>query len=288
MSENRMKAALTGVILILMPFLNSRSAAIEPIRLTEPLLTESSGLAFSNRRVKTVWTHNDSGGRPELFAFDSVGKRLARQPFAAIKQATDWEDIASFVDGDCPRLLIADCGDNDGNRASIQIYLLDEPDPSLQTSEVNLQTLRVTYPDGPRDCEAVAVDIRRRLIVLITKSVLPMSGVYTIPLPAREDQAKPQTIEVTATRIRTLPIPMVTAADFDPATGDLWVINYFQAFRFNRMDAALTHQLTALPIAMDLPKLRQIEAMAVDRDGAVWVTSEGNPALMQMIETPKP
>ncbi|MGB7325141.1 MAG: hypothetical protein WBD31_09735 [Rubripirellula sp.] len=271
-----------------MPFLISPSAAIEPIRLNEPQLTESSGLAFSNRRAKTVWTHNDSGGRPELFAFDSAGKRLARHPFAAIKQATDWEDIASFVDGDRPRMLIADCGDNNGNRASIPIYLFDEPDPSLPTKEVNLQTLRVTYPDGPRDCEAVAVDVRRRLIVFVTKSVLPVSGVYTIPLPPRDEQAKSQTLDVTATRICTLAIPMVTAADFDPETGELWVINYFQAFRFSHIDAALTEQLTALPIAMDLPKLRQIEAIAVDRNGAAWVTSEGNPALMQMIETPKP
>ena len=95
--------------------------------------------------------------------------------------------MASFTDRGVPRLLVADCGDNQSNRPQITLHLFDEPDPWESTAAEETQTISVTYPDGPRDCEAVGVDERRKLIVLITKSLLPACGVYMIPLPDRAD-----------------------------------------------------------------------------------------------------
>jgi hypothetical protein len=68
--------------------------------------------------------------------------------------------------------------------------------------------------------------------------------------------------------------------DIDPATGSLWVTSYFQAFEFpseqpNRSLASLFDQTPALH---QLPRWKQIEAIAVDPDSRVWVTSEGKPA----------
>ena len=37
-------------------------------------MIESSGLAASNRRPLHFWTHNDSGGRSIIYAFDAAGK----------------------------------------------------------------------------------------------------------------------------------------------------------------------------------------------------------------------
>ncbi len=289
----RITAGAIAAVILIMAFWTGPSAGaepnglMEPIRLIEPGLTESSGLAFSHRMHGAFWSHNDSGGLPEIFAFDAAGKSLARGPIAAIKRAVDWEDMASFMDGDVPRLLVADSGDNQANRKLIWIYLFDEPDPTGSPTKIHVQTLRVTYPDGPRDCEAVAVDIERRVIVMVTKSALPFSGVYTIGLPDRDLSSS--TIDVIATRITTLPIPMVTAADIDPKTGDLWLANYFQAYRYSRLEKTqpLVNQLAGNPTAVDLPKLRQVEALAVDQQGDVWITTEGKPTLMQKIENEK-
>ena len=84
---------------------------------------------------------------------------------------------------------------------------------------------------------------------------------------------------MTATKVATLVLPMVTAADFDASTGDLWVANYLQAFRFraSQRTEPLARQIRQLPDAFDLPKWRQVEALTVDEDQKVWITSEGLP-----------
>jgi hypothetical protein len=157
------------------------------------------------------------------------------------------------------------------------LFLLDEPDPLESDTVKKVSRITVRYPDGARDCEAVAVDSVRKQIVLLTKSFLPQSGVYVVPLPGRTK--KEFDVTVTATKIATLVLPLVTAADFDASTGDLWVTNYLQAFCFraSQRRQPLAQQFKQLPDAFDLPKWRQVEALAVDQDQNVWITSEGAP-----------
>jgi hypothetical protein len=189
----------------------------------------------------------------------------------------DWEDMAGYLDQGVPRLLVADCGDNDGKRLTVSLYLFDEPDPTDKSTigSRNTTTIRVTYPDGPRNCEAVAVDVARERIILVTKATLPYCGVYTVPLPRRERDGSHE--NVTATRIASLLLPMVTAMDIDPTNGDLWVVSYFQTFcyRCPERTMLLQRQFMALPQSYELPRWRQIEAVAIDVSHNLWVTSEG-------------
>jgi hypothetical protein len=189
----------------------------------------------------------------------------------------DWEDMAGYLDQGVPRLLVADSGDNDTNRRHVRLYLFDEPDPTEETTlgDEDVQTIRVAFPDGPQDCEAVAVDVAREIIILVAKTKLPLCGVYTIPLPRRDGGTADYTI--VATRVTSLPIPMVTAMDIDSANGDLWIVSYFQSFRFRcpERNMSLQRQFLALPDPYELPRWRQIEAVAIDRSHNVWVTSEG-------------
>jgi hypothetical protein len=62
-------------------------------------LIESSGVAASRTHAGILWTHNDSGDGPNLYATDLHGtdRGAVRVPGAA---AVDWEDIAL---GPCPR-----------------------------------------------------------------------------------------------------------------------------------------------------------------------------------------
>jgi hypothetical protein len=255
---------------------NTAKGVSDQVYLADRSVPESSGLASSLRRKGYFWTHNDSGGRSSLYAYDKKGRRTAKVKLKEVS-ASDWEDCCTFSSGGKARLLIADCGDNDRQRSKIRLFLMDEPDPRKSDSLKKISRITVRYPDGARDCEAVAVDSVRKQIVLLTKSFLPQSGVYVIPLPDQTQEVFD--ISVTAKKLTTLVLPLVTAADFDASTGDLWVTNYLQAFCFRASERTqpLAQQFKQLPDAFDLPKWRQVEAVAVDEDQNVWITSEGSP-----------
>ena len=253
-----------------------RPEVVDVVWLGDRSLVESSGLAVSTRQKGHYWTHNDSGDKACLYAFDCDGEPTGKVELTAIT-ANDWEDCCSFLQEGKSRLLIADCGDNSRGRANIKLLIFDEPDPRQSAVLKKVCSITVRYPDGPRDCEAVAVDPVRKQIVLLTKSFLPQAGVYVVPLPSRSKDGVDST--VTAEKVTSLALPLVTAADIDQITGDLWVTNYFQVFCFRATKRVmpLAEQLKQLPTARDLPRWRQVEAVAVDGDQNVWVTSEGSP-----------
>jgi len=226
------------------------------------------------------------GGKSIIFAFDSTGKPTGKCRLRSVG-AKDWEDMCSFVDGSVPRLLVADCGDNLATRSSVSLYLLDEPDPDKKTETRNVQEISVRYPDGPRDCEAVAVDTQNRQVVLIAKSRFLAAGIYVVPLPRRQgDRAGP--VSVTAQRVGTLPMPMITAMDIDPVSGDIWVVNYFQACCFSCIDRdeSIRQRMSRNPTVHELPHWKQIEAVAVQHASAVWVTTEGSSPWLGRIHIP--
>ncbi|TWT92666.1 hypothetical protein [Stieleria varia] len=247
-------------------------------------LTESSGIGFSHRNADRFWTHNDSGDKPRLFAFDTAGRQTGVCRISDAK-SIDWEAMASYVDQG-PRLLVADCGDNDEKRKFITMYLFDEPNPDQQSKVEIMQTLRVRFPDGPHNCEAVAVDTQRRQILLATKEPL-LSRLYTVPLPGRTNHSA--TSEQTASAVGQIVMPMVTGMDINRRTGEIWMTSYFHACRLPRPSATATlaEQLVKYPAIFELPKLSQIEAIGLDSEGHAWVTSEGSPAKITRIKKPK-
>ena len=281
------------------------TANAPPIYLQEPQLSESSGLAASHRQPGHFWSHNDSGDTARLFAFDSLGKTTGRCELVAAS-SLDWEDMASFELGARKYLLVADCGDNDRKRNACFLYLFDEPDPTRATKIESYLALQIAYPDGAHDCEAVAVDPTRGKILMVAKSAIPYVNVYSVELPGLLERLEslrshpptstpaatsvPAAVRVVAKVEGVLALPMVSAADIDPHTGDLWIANYFQAFCFrcSPRDMPVAEQTKQVAEASDLPRLRQIEALCMDRNGDVWVTSEGTPAPLSRVAKPLP
>ena len=270
--SQRFRFLLIFLLIHLMVEPGTRPAADEPevlhrqrpesrwVDIREPALRESSGLGYSGREPNRFWSHNDSGGLAHLFAFGPAGQPTG---FCNLVGAPsrDWEDMACFRQNGIPRILVADCGDNQRRRSSIQLYLFDEPDPDQRSDIRKYKTIQLTFPDGPHDCEAIAVDVAREKIILIAKTAFPLAGIYSIELPVSTNdsvQSIQSPTEVTATRIGTLAVPMVSAMDLHEASGDIWVVNYFQAFRFpcvNR-DEPIATQLGKNPKAYPLPKLK--------------------------------
>src|SRR5882724_8681160 len=96
-----------------------------------PRLVESSGVAVSRAYPGVLWTHNDSGDRPYLYATDLRGSDRGALLVPGAENV-DWEDIAL---GPCPTvtptippapnsacLYIADTGDNLQSRSGATIY----------------------------------------------------------------------------------------------------------------------------------------------------------------------
>src|SRR6267378_6624155 len=99
-----------------------------------PRVVESSGVAVSRTYPDVLWTHNDSGDGPYLYATDLRGtdRGALLVPGA---DAIDWEDIAL---GPCPVafqlrapacVYLADSGDNMELRPFVTIYAVTAPPP---------------------------------------------------------------------------------------------------------------------------------------------------------------
>jgi hypothetical protein len=246
-------------------------------------ITESSGLAASNRVAGHFWTHNDSGGEPKLIAIDANGA-VTGSVMLDNAEAIDWEDVASFTDGTSMRLVVADVGDNDSRRDYVTIYVIDEPDPRQHGRTAMYSKISVRYPEGPRDCEAIGIDLEHRQILLVGKSFLPLAPVYSLALPDPSVHPKRLNEPVMLTRVGTLAVPLVSGMDVNPRSGDLFLVNYFQCFHYKvEKGEPFGDWVSRVPDVTDLPRLRQIEAVAVDGKGAVWVTSEGSPGKLSRL-----
>lgn len=87
--------------------------------------TELSGLAWSRANTDLLWTHNDSGDGPRVFAISASGAARGELSIQGAT-ATDWEDIAIGPCGAASCLYIADIGDNALARGMVRIYEVDE------------------------------------------------------------------------------------------------------------------------------------------------------------------
>jgi hypothetical protein len=150
-------------------FLLQGAAARPAAEFQSPRLIESSGVAVSRAYPGVLWTHNDSGDGPYLYATDLEGRDLGWLLVPGA-QAVDWEDMAL---GPCPLsflllkpaststrptacVYIADTGDNRENRPSVTVYAVPEPRPprgpgdTLRTTSAPA-ALHLRYPDTRAD-----------------------------------------------------------------------------------------------------------------------------------------
>lgn len=272
--------------------LNAEEPLLHQVVLSEPALNESSGLAFSLRNPGHVWTHNDSGDGPRLWCFDSeTGARTGSCELSGA-DAVDWEAITNCLstepNGTPKRMLIVgDCGDNQRRRSHVTLYRFDEPETNVDAiiPPDQWQSFNVQFPDGPLDCEAMWFDSDAQAVVLLAKSMSPLTGVYAFKLSAFEQTKRDAT--VTCTKIATLAIPLATGGDRDPQTGDIWISTYWKAFRFKRgTSTTLQTQLAEVPAAFSMPPWKQVESIGVDDQSRIWVTTEGSPAKLGMLDIP--
>ena len=255
--------------------------------IADPALTETSGLAASRVHRDVYYAHNDSGDRARFFAIDARGARRGEFVVDGV-DAVDWEDVAvGPCGGDRSCVYLADIGDNGARRAGVAIHRVVEPSvlaagPSVR--HVNAESLRFTYPDGPHDAEAVAVDPRTAAIYVFTKA-LRHTRVY------RLDASAWSGVHPVATFVRDIDVrgglvPFVTAADLHPCAPRVLIRTYSAALEFRAPEGATLEDALATP-PREVPSAVELqsEAIAYRADGRGYLTvAEGSHATIHEVD----
>ncbi len=239
---------------------------------SDPRITESSGLAASPTAPGIVWTVNDSGDTARAFA---VSLRTGRT-VAVLRERTDARDCEAMTSGRDSQgrsmLWIGDIGDNNADRTSVVLRLLREPSPvrSVTVTPVNL---RVRYPGGPSDAESLAWTPDGRLLI-VTKGLLGGRVLQVPPAAVRRalaghDVTTPALATVVGRVTQVLPTDAVALPD-----GRLVVRDYEGATVYAK--PAYDGKQLVEQTRLALPFQDQGETMAVADGGrAVVVGSEG-------------
>lgn len=255
-------------------------------KLLSPAITEASGLAVSPTRSDLLWIINDSGGTSDIHLSSTDGRDCGK---LTLKDAPnqDWEDLASFMLDGKPCLLVADTGDNASHRDSCVLHIVREPvlppaGKPLAATVAPAWSIRFRYEDGPRDCEAVAVDAKAEKIILISKRT-DSPVVYELPLraPAKRGIQTARRVGTTAVKApagNLLPfIDQPTGLDISADASLAAVVTYHGVFLFPRDKTESWAQAFAKsPTALPRHRLAQAESVALSPDGrSLFVVSEG-------------
>ncbi|MFC2131371.1 hypothetical protein ACFLSQ_08040 [Bacteroidota bacterium] len=246
-----MKKKFINILIILILttlFLHSQVPEFEgPVDLgivDTSILNEASGIAASKINKNVLWTHNDEGSDPRIFAINSSAKILAIY-YLDINDGRDWEDIATGPGPDegSEYIYLGDIGDNLARFDKKYIYRFKEPfvdeKQNLITDTINIiDKISFKYPDKIYDAEAVMLDPITKDLYVVSKR-LQNEKVFRLPYP----QSTSKTI--TAEYIATLPFGFegldgtgVSAGDISSDGSEILIKNYSKMYFFKRSKSA--------------------------------------------------
>lgn len=249
-------------------------------------ITESSGLAASKCQENVLWTHNDSGDGPFIFAVNSSGDSLGTWKVKN-GENLDWEDIAAFKDktGQC-FLYIGEIGDNKLKRAKQAVYRVKEPkisaDDANSSSKKPLETEPAEvavfeYPDEVQNAETLMVHPTTGNVYVITKRIVGAAGVFRLrPSFGTSDVSKLE--KIADISVRAIPSGLLTGGDISPDGRRLIICDYTQAYELTLPDADTNFEdiWKQTPEVVDLGKRKHGESVCYSTDGTSIVAgSEG-------------
>jgi hypothetical protein len=275
-------------------------------------LVENSGAAASATQPGVIFTINDSGNEPLLYATDTRG---ADRGAWRVTGATnvDWEAVsvgpcaarrgAGRVQPGPPRCLyVGETGDNDARYRTRTIYRVPEPTatgPGRTLATRRAERLTYTYEGGPRDVEAMLVE-PDGTVALITKR--PLRGAdgrlrpaLVFRLPAAAWSARGPVVARLADSLPGLvPEPgfarLVTDAALAPDRRHVAVRTYTQLFVFASDARTGRVRAGSAPAVCELGALEEPQG-----EGVTWLdaerlvlTSEGRGAPTHVVRCPMP
>src|SRR5690349_18567747 len=244
----------------------------------ERSITESSGLAASRSTPGAYWTHNDSGDGPFIYAFD-------------------WEDMAAGPGPQANKsyLYLGDIGDNDEARDEVVVYRVPEPALTAATRKLTkagpgstepAEAIRLKYPDGKHDAEALLVHPTTGDIYIVNKVPIANPVVYEAAAPFTAGKL------VTMKRLGEIRVPsifggVVTGGSISPDGRRVALCDYFQGYEIvlpassKDFNDIWKQKMTGF----DLGKRKQGESITYRLDGnALLATSEGKQSPLIQVE----
>jgi hypothetical protein len=183
---------------------------------------ESSGIARTQKN--TFWTHNDSGGKPELYEIDSTGKLLSTKVIPNVKNL-DWEDLAQDDKG---TIFIGDFGNNNNTRRALTVYKVPEGNAEAEEITFNYADQKNFPPTKDNlnfDCEAFFY--HKNNLYLFSKNrspTNPMVKIYRLPAEKGHYSLSP----IDSIAIET----QVTSADISPDGKTFALLTYGKILQF--------------------------------------------------------
>jgi hypothetical protein len=264
-------AVATALLVMVAPLAVPASAATGADdvdrRIKDSRITESSGLAASLLHPGVLWTHNDSGNPPRIYAIDPNGSTTATLTLSA-EPNVDWEAIATVRSrAGGAWIAVGDIGDNNAQHSSIRIALVREPRQLRTGSVTPARVLRLRYPGGPRDAEALLADPRTGQLYVVSKTLFG-SELFAVPKrvwpnqPAGSSRLSRLT---TMTKVASMSAGLITDGTFLP-DGRMLLRGYGKVFVMDRPEAVKNGRIATLADAT-LPAQDQGESIALADGG---------------------
>lgn len=183
---------------------------------------ETSGLVWFN---ELFWTHNDSGGQPEIYGLDPQTGKIKATAVVANASNVDWEEIAQDEDF----IYVGDFGNNRGTRRDLCIYKIPKRDfPTRGSAKVQAEKISFRWEKQTEfplvadrttnfDCEAM-IALHDRLILFTKNWGNQHSAIYSLPKTPGD---------YTATFLMEWEANgLITGADFDESSQTLALVGY--------------------------------------------------------------
>lgn len=237
--------------------------------LTDPRLTEISGMAPSQLHSGVMWVHNDSGDKARLYAVQLSNCAVVGELALRDVSARDFEGLAAGVDAQGrPVLWVGDIGDNRDSWSDVSIYRIREPKKLGKTS-AQTQRYRFTYEDRPHNAETILADPNSQQLWIVTKQ-MASGSVYALPKKLRKSGINIAKKVSSATGL-------ITDGAIKPDGTTFVLRDYFHAQFFRGLPVGVVDKI------VDLPGQPQGEAIAwLPGENAIAIASEDDDRLIRV------
>ena len=239
---------------------------------------ETSGLFFHNGHL---WTHNDSGGKPILYALDTMTFEVVQKVTLSNVKNNDWEDVCT----DGKIVYVGDFGNNKGNRKNLRIYCFplsaipDEGNANIKADSICFsfgdQTDFTKRKVHDFDCEAFFAT--EECLYLLSKGwETGTTRLYRLPKTTGKQVAE----VVNGFDSQGL----ITGADYDSENHVLVIIGYVKSiwkpfmyiiFGFDEAGVKLSNRRFEMPQWAGM----QTEGICFFDEGRCYVTTETSPTI---------